>query len=240
MSDWFETWFDSPFYHKLYVERDYKEASEFVDNLVSFLKPKESDYILDLACGKGRHATHLNKYDLFVDGADFSHNSIRFAKQFENEKLKFYHHDMRLPLDKSYDYILNLFTSFGYFKTQHEHQQTINNIYNALNTGGKFVLDYLNVEHVARTIVKQESVKRDNLVFNISRRIEDGVITKYISFDFEGGTYKFSEEVMAFSKDDFVSMASKAGFNTCETFGDYDFNPFNHKESNRLLMFFTK
>ena len=36
---WFEQWFDSSFYHKLYANRDEKEAADFIDELINELQP---------------------------------------------------------------------------------------------------------------------------------------------------------------------------------------------------------
>ena len=59
-NNWFATWFDSPYYHILYKERNYREAQVFMDNLTHYLNLPEGATVLDLACGKGRHAIYLN------------------------------------------------------------------------------------------------------------------------------------------------------------------------------------
>ncbi|MGB1309467.1 MAG: class I SAM-dependent methyltransferase, partial [Oceanihabitans sp.] len=91
--EWFASWFDSPFYHILYKDRDYTEAQQFMDNLTQYLNLPEKGKILDLACGKGRHSIYLNKLGYQVTGVDLSENSIAHAKQFENESLHFKVHD---------------------------------------------------------------------------------------------------------------------------------------------------
>ncbi len=79
--EWFSTWFDSPFYHVLYDERNEKEANEFLNNLVAFLDPKPGSSALDLACGAGRHSRALASHGLKVSGCDLSPNSIEEAKK---------------------------------------------------------------------------------------------------------------------------------------------------------------
>ena len=59
--EWFSSWFDTPYYHTLYKNRDYEEASLFIDNVSNFLKLKQSTVCWDLCCGKGRHSIYLNK-----------------------------------------------------------------------------------------------------------------------------------------------------------------------------------
>src|SRR6476620_1008681 len=92
---WFQNWFNSPYYHILYKQRDDEEAELFIDNLCSFLKPAREARMLDIACGRGRHAIYLNKKGYDVTGIDLSISSIKFAQQHENPKLHFAVHDMR-------------------------------------------------------------------------------------------------------------------------------------------------
>src|SRR6185295_11720123 len=92
---WFEAWFDSPYYHVLYKQRDEPEAQAFLDNLIKLLKPPKTARILDVACGRGRHALYLNKKGYQVFGFDLSKKNIDYNKQFENNNLQFFVHDMR-------------------------------------------------------------------------------------------------------------------------------------------------
>ena len=59
--NWFSTWFDTPYYHILYKNRNDEEAQTFMDNITHYLNMPENGTILDLACGKGRHSIYLNK-----------------------------------------------------------------------------------------------------------------------------------------------------------------------------------
>ena len=94
---WYKDWFSSPFYHKLYFERDEKEAEAFIKKLIEYLHPPPGSRMLDVACGKGRHSKILAAMGFNVTGFDISFSSITWAKQFEQENLDFYVHDMRLP-----------------------------------------------------------------------------------------------------------------------------------------------
>ena len=64
---WFTNWFDSPYYHILYKNRDEKEAQVFIDNLIEKLQLKKSSKLIDIACGKGRHASYFNKKEMTVN-----------------------------------------------------------------------------------------------------------------------------------------------------------------------------
>ena len=133
MAEWYKEWFNSPFYHKLYFERDEQEAQKFILKLLDYLKPPIESQILDVACGRGRHSRFLAQHGYDVTGIDLSHDSIAFAKQFETDRLHFYQHDMRLPAWINYfDYVFNFFTSFGYFKTRREHDDAILPLYKVI------------------------------------------------------------------------------------------------------------
>jgi 2-polyprenyl-3-methyl-5-hydroxy-6-metoxy-1,4-benzoquinol methylase len=66
---WFSSWFDTPYYHILYKERNYREAQVFMDNITHYLNLPEKAKVLDLAC-KGRHSIYLNQLGFDVLGAD--------------------------------------------------------------------------------------------------------------------------------------------------------------------------
>ena len=112
-------WFDSDYYHILYSNRDLKEAEHFIKILVNHLKIKKGSKILDLACGKGRHSIYLNKKGFDVTGYDNSEKSIEKAKKFKNNLLRFKRKEMTEEYEGSFDFIFNLFTSFGYISENH-------------------------------------------------------------------------------------------------------------------------
>ncbi len=85
-----DSWFDTPFYHILYKNRDYKEAEIFSTELMKFLDLPIDSKILDLACGQGRHSVNFNKMGYNVTGVDISKENIFKAKKYENDSLNFY------------------------------------------------------------------------------------------------------------------------------------------------------
>ena len=58
IQDWYTDWFNTPYYHILYKERNDKDAQLFMKNIASFLKLPKTTHILDLPCGKGRHSLY--------------------------------------------------------------------------------------------------------------------------------------------------------------------------------------
>lgn len=237
-AQWFSSWFDSPFYHILYKDRDDAEAQAFMDALTQYLNIPEGGTILDLACGKGRHSVYLNTLGYHVTGADLSENSIAFARQFENEYLQFEVHDMCKPFKKPFDAIFNLFTSFGYFENDEDHLNTIKSIKADLNESGFGVIDFMNSDHVIENLVLEEMKVIDHITFFLKRYVHDGYIVKDIEFVHEAKNYKFQERVRAFTLSDFEDLFEKSGVYLLDVFGDYKLNKFNTKTSERLVMIF--
>ena len=224
--EWYKAWFNSPFYHKLYFERDEKEAQEFILRLLDHLKPASHSRMLDIACGRGRHSKFLAEQGFDVTGIDLSFDSIEYAKQFEKENLHFYRHDMRMPMWINYfDYAFNFFTSFGYFATRREHDDAIRTIAKSLKPGGIVLFDYLNVHY----LVHDEIKTIDNTQYEIHRWMdEDHFYKKIIVSDPSLDSPKeFCEKVAKLSSGDFTDMLSFQNLQVVEVFGDYKLNGYS-------------
>lgn len=237
-NNWFASWFDTPYYHILYKDRDYEEAQLFMDNITGYLNLPEDAKILDLACGKGRHSIYLNKLGYDVTGADLSENSIKEASKHTNDKLHFVVHDMRDTCNEKYDAIFNLFTSFGYFESDDDNLTTLKAIHNSLTEYGFAVIDFMNVHKVIADLVSQETKVIDGIEFHIKRYVEDNHIIKEIDFNDKGKQFHFTEKVKALTLEDFEAMMEEAGIYLLDVFGDYKLHKFYKNESERLIMIF--
>lgn len=235
---WYSSWFDTPFYHILYKDRNYEEAQSFMATLTSYLNIPEDGTILDLACGKGRHSVYLNRIGYDVTGLDLSPQSIASAKQYENDTLHFDVHDMSQPYSKQFDIVLNLFTSFGYFEDEEDNLNTVKSIKANLKPNGIGVIDFMNSEFVINNLKPDEIKTVDGIDFKLSRKYENGYIVKDISFEAAGKEYNYFEQVKAFTINDFKKLFETAKVNLIDVFGDYKLNKFNNNESERLIMIF--
>ena len=208
--NWFENWFNSKYYHILYKNRDHKEAVFFLDNIIKNININNGR-ILDVACGKGRHAKYLNHLGFNVTGIDLSKNSIEFANKDSNENLKYFVHDMRSVFKKNhFDLVTNLFTSFGYFENQEDEQTTINAMSNNLKEGGLLLIDFMNVKKVISSLVTSESKEIDGIKFLIERKYDENHIIKKIIIKDKDSDLNFQEKVRALTLYDFDVMLKKA------------------------------
>jgi 2-polyprenyl-3-methyl-5-hydroxy-6-metoxy-1,4-benzoquinol methylase len=238
---WFVHWFDSPYYHTLYKNRDEKEAQAFIDNLVQHLQITKGSKLIDIACGKGRHATYFNSLGLDVVGVDLSPNSIASATKNANATLQFSVHDMReVYQENSFDVVTNLFTSFGYFEKDEDEQKAITAMANNLKSEGILIIDFMNVKKVITNLVLNEQKVIDKITFNIKRKVESGHIIKDIEIIDSSKKQKFQEKVKAITLADFSEFISGAGLKIIDIFGNYKLEDFNATSSDRLILICKK
>jgi SAM-dependent methyltransferase len=238
---WFASWFDTPYYHILYKNRDEKEAQQFITKLLNFLQLPAYSQCLDLACGKGRHARFLSENDLHVTGVDLSQNSIAQAKKMEHERLYFEVQDMRENFcENRFDAIFNLFTSFGYFDHQDDNLKVMQSARKMLKEKGVFIIDFMNTHKVIKHLVKEEVKVVDDITFNLIRKYDGEHIFKHITFTAEGVHHNYTERVQALQLNDFENLLHQAGFIIEQTFGDFDLNPYQKETANRLIIIARK
>lgn len=237
-TEWYKSWFDSPYYHILYDNRNEAEAYNFIGNLVAFLKPQPGSSVLDLACGAGRFSNALAEAGFNVTGLDLSKKSIAKAKtRYEREELEFYVHDMRHYFRVNYfDIVLNLFTSFGYFENPTDNAKTLRSVHHGLKAGGTFVLDFLNTEKSMAQLVPQETTTKQGITFHISRQVKSDKFVKDIEFSDQGEHYHFQEKVQALTLPQFEALFKSANLEIRHTFGNYDLETFDTDASDRLII----
>ncbi len=239
--EWFATWFNSPYYHILYEDRDDSEAHLFLERLKSHLQLPPKATVLDLACGAGRHARVLLELGFTVSGADLSANSIEQAKSdVDSAQIDFFVHDMRMPLPKQFHAVFNLFTSFGYFDSILENEKVLQSVYQSLHTNGLLIIDFMNTEKVIQELKPRQEITRKGVVFHIKKEVANGRIVKSIAFEAEGKSYFFQEKVQALTRTDFQQLLQKTGFEIEHTFGTYELTDYDSVNSDRLILICRK
>lgn len=237
--EWFKDWFNTPFYHELYQHRDDSEAAAFIEKLLQYLHLPNGSRVLDVACGKGRHARQLALHGYDVTGIDLSAQSIAEANKFENESLHFFVHDMRLPFLMNYfDAAFNFFTSFGYFRTRREHRNALRTIGQSLRPGGLFLIDYLNPAYTSSHLVPNEQQKVGSTNFAINRWQSNTHFHKKIvvTSPLLQEPTAYEEQVAIFQLEDFSEMMEAGSLKISEVFGDYHFNQYHPELSPRLII----
>ena len=245
---WFKEWFNTPYYHILYKDRDFVEAENFIRNLTQDLQLSKDSKIIDLACGKGRHSVFLQQLGYEVLGVDLSEESIEHNKQFETSadetpKLTFEVHDMRNELypnvsSEKVNAVFNLFTSFGYFDDDEDDRKVFSSVKNVLQNDGIFVLDFLNEKFVKNTLVDETTVTKDGIDFLIKKRIEEKHIIKDIFFEDKGESFHYFEKVKLHTLEEIKNIAESFGFEAVKIWGNYQLEDFERETSPRCIFQF--
>jgi SAM-dependent methyltransferase len=242
--NWFATWFNSPYYHILYSNRNQQEATQFITKLYTQLGLHAGATVCDLACGKGRHSLTLNQLGADVTGLDLSEHSITEASMQQNNTLHFYTHDMRLPYRINYyDAVCNLFTSFGYFETQRENSQCAKAMALGCKQGGKIVVDFFNAEYVQQHVINNKVYVHttNDVQFTITKYIQGiHVIKEIIIKDGSKPPLTFYERVQLITAGQFEKIFKDAGCKLIAQYGSYTLDAFIANTSDRLILIFEK
>lgn len=219
-ADWFEEWFGED-YLRIYQHRDEQEAEHAIELIAANLTGREINSVLDLGCGAGRHTKALFERWWTV-GLDLSMALLRVARR-ESPEAPYVRADMReLPFaEQSFDLVVNLFTSFGYFDDDSEHARVLSCVREALRPGGTLVIDFLNASQVRRSLVPYDERVASGITIEQRRAItpDDRFVEKTITL--RDRDKEYIERVRLLSASDLEKMLRGAGFEVVKRFGDY-------------------
>lgn len=141
--------FYSHYYDIFYEKKEYEEEVHNLEKLIKSYLPN-SNTILDLGCGSGRHAIIFAEKGYTVDGLDLSPNMLELAKIRKNslpkkarDNIEFKLGDARnFNFDKKYDVILALFHVTSYLTTNDDILNMFKCVDRHLAPGGIFIFDY--------------------------------------------------------------------------------------------------
>lgn len=231
---WYKEWFGQE-YLGLYAHRDADEAEQHADFVVSHLGERHPEAVLDLACGSGRHTAALRRHGYRVVGVDLSLTLLALPPRKPSVAA-----DMRcLPFaEGSFDWVLNFFTSFGYFERERENFLVLEEIVRVLRPGGKFLIDFLNRDRVLAELEPRETQEREAQRIEIERWYDPATqrINKRIRLMSPGDAPRaFLESVRAYSQEEVTIGLRWAGLEVDHCFGNFQGEPFN-RDSQRLIL----
>jgi len=236
-------WLSSGFFHKLYAGTTANEAEPFINQLVQYLQPAPGSRVLDSACGTGFNCRHLAAKGFDVTGVDAATANIEAAKPMEKEGLEFYLHDLRLPFWGNYFHVaLNLFTSFGFYRTRREHDNAIRTIASGLQSNGLLVIDYPNTHYEESRLKTQESKQLGETQYEWKRWQTETSFFKTITVSDPSlpAPLEYNIERAKFSLGDFTDMLSFQKMQVQEVFGNYQLAPYHLNDTPRLIVIAKK
>lgn len=244
MSEWFEDWFNTEEYLNVYRHRNEAEAKQLVSLILKTVRLKKGAPVLDMACGAGRHSILFAQKGYKVTAVDLSQNLLNVAHQAAvaaGVNVDFIRSDLRhFSLNKNFDLIVNLFTSFGYFEDDNENFKIFQNVFSHLNSSGYFVIDYFNRYYVEKNIIKKSIDEIPGGSIIQERSIEDKRVIKKISVVKKSSEHDYLESVRMFTPNYLSREMKKIGFDIIHSFGDFNGNGFDIETSPRIIIIARK
>jgi SAM-dependent methyltransferase len=237
-----EPWYKRSFqedYLLVYKHRDQLGAENEVRAMSEWLKLPPGSRVLDLCCGSGRHSIVLHDLGYDVTGVDLSETLLAEALlNTVGRSIRWLRGDMRaVPLEETFDAVLNMFTSIGYFEDDAENEKVLHEIHRLLRPGGRFIIDFLNPSYVRSRLVPH-SVRQDgNTTIDEVRGIQGDFVVKTIRISEPGVDDRtYEERVKLYELSGFRSMLAKADLVLDQVYGAYDGAPYDEMTSTRLIM----
>jgi len=238
-TEWFRDWFGDA-YLSLYPHRDEAEAGQGVRLFETAARPAKGARVLDLACGVGRHLLHLTEAGHTAVGIDLSARLLAEARALLGPEAHLVRGDMRrLPFrDGSFGALANFFTSFGYFATEEEDRDVVEEIRRVLRPGGVFLMDYLNAPYVRDTLIPDDELAVDGRIVRQTRWLEGGTVTKRIDIHSteDDRSETFYERVRMYEPEELTSLLARLGLVTTARFGGYQGEPHDAGAARLLLV----
>jgi len=134
-------------YDLFYAEKPYAAEAAFVDQCLTKYAAGPGKRVLEIACGTGTHAFHLEKSGRDLVATDYSEGMLQRARQKAAEsssRVEFQLQDMT-QLDVSgapFDAVICLFDAIGYVQTNEALAKVFQGVHKHLRPDGLFVFEF--------------------------------------------------------------------------------------------------
>ncbi len=219
---WYETAFGA-LYPLIYRHRDDAAALEEVEALCQAVGIRPAQTVLDVCCGDGRHLEALCRRGCDVVGVDLSQALLARAGERDVLRGRLVRADARaLPFSGSFDVVVNLFTSFGYFDLEGDRMQ-LSAMVRALHVGGTLVVDLPDAGHIRRSLEPHTVEIIEGHRLEQHRHVEADRVVKHVRvIDPTGRVHEHVERVRLYDADRIMAEARSAGLADIRCWGDYD------------------
>jgi SAM-dependent methyltransferase len=222
-----------------------QDAQEEIEQILALTRVPAGAAVLDLCCGIGRHSLELVRRGFRVTGVDRTKEYLDLAAAAagrESLSLELIQEDMRtFRREESYDAVLNLFTSFGYFEDPRDDQRVVGNIYASLRPGGVLVMQLMSKEVLARIFRPRDWYEQDGLLVLEERKVRQNwswIESRWILIS-EGRRIDLDLSHRLYSASELTLLLQGYGFGEVAVHGDFDGSPYDEK-ANRLVIISRK
>jgi SAM-dependent methyltransferase len=165
----------------------------------------------------------------------------RARKKAEEQRLdiRFVQEDMRRFCEPdTFDAVINVFTSFGYFEDETDDKLVIENIYKLLKEGGKFVIDIIGKEVLARIFQEKRWREEDGVIVLEEAKIKEdwsSIESRWIIIK-DGGQDEFRFSLRLYSAAELSELLKSCGFGKVEIYGSLSGSPYDQTAKRLVLV----
>jgi SAM-dependent methyltransferase len=136
----------------------------------------------------------------------------------------------------TFDAVINLWTSFGYFDDQSEDRRVAGNMYRSLKPGGVLFQEMLGKEVVALRFRKRDWTEENGIL--VLKEVElsrnwSWITNRWIMVTEEGRS-EHGVSQRLYSAVELTTLLDACGFRDIEVYGDFDGRPYDHN-ARRLI-----
>src|SRR5258708_24778096 len=255
--DWFED--GGGFFGRYYIEGDNsiegylhnpmtleERTQREIDGVIKLLDLRPGDRILDCPCGYVRHSSELATRGFEVVGCDINHQMLEPALNSTRalSNVQFVRENMvHLEFTEEFDAVVNLFFSFGFFDSDEENNQVLQNFYRALKPGGRFIMHTdINVPRIVNGAYKLRETRR----LKSGRQLEISEICDMQNKRLEGRWCLLSPDgsrqeltpytAAIYTLEDFTEMCKAVGFRNIRGYGDWMGTPLTSDSEDMIIV----
>lgn len=227
----------------MFDSQRWAEAPGIAESVIKIAGLTKGSSVLDAGCGPGRISVELAAKGLDVTGVDIIQSELDAAKDSadaEGVKLDLINCDLRsFKSQKKFDCAINLYTSFGYCDTIEEDFQILKNIAGSLRDNGFFILECTSRETAILYFTDGEWFERSGLTVLTQFSVEgawEGLRSKWTIINRDGQRIEHEFVQRLYSAIELKRMMIRAGFNSVEIYGNYDFSPYNEHAKTMVIV----
>lgn len=225
----------------MFPPEKYEQAPEQVDRVLDLAALEPPGRVLDLPCGVGRHAAPLAERGFDVTAVDATERYLDAAREHvagTDEAVEFVHADMReFRRQETFDAVVNLYTSFGYFEDRKDDERTARNFYESLKPDGRLVMSLTSKEVLAGKFEKRSWEKRDGAYLLEERAVTDdwGWMRNRWHLVVDGEVRSFTVSHRLYSADELSELLERVGFSHVSAYGDLEGSAYD-PDAERLVV----
>jgi SAM-dependent methyltransferase len=189
----------------------------------------------------GRHSLEFARRGFQVTAVDRTSSYLKKASErsvAEGLNAEFIEADMRtFSRPNTFDCVLNLCTSFGYFEDPREDEQVATNMWHSLKSGGVLLMEMMGKEILARSVQPRRWHEEGEMIILEETTVHKAwswVESRWIIIR-NGERFERTLSHRIYSAVELTHLLNKAGFEQIEVYGDLAGTPYD-ETAKRLVV----